>query len=104
MGAMGEEVLPVYHDIFGSKMNLNAFDGVETNVATTKIETEVDQLKEYISLQVKAINQNLTEKQQQRKHFDLATKVSSKLNYCLINFKVRKLSCPFLPSQQQSQI
>ena len=73
---MNEETLPVYHDIYGSKLNLNAFDGVETNVAKTKIELKVDNLKEYISLQVKAINQNLTEKQQQRKHFDLATKVS----------------------------
>jgi len=90
MGAMGEEVLPVYHDIFGSKMNLNAFDGVETNVATTKIETEVDQLKEYISLQVKAINQNLTEKQQQRKHFDLATKCENyPVRFCQANSKVK---------------
>ena len=46
-----------------------------------KIEVEVDNLKEYISLQVKAINQNLTEKQQQRKHFDLATKVSFRLEF-----------------------
>ena len=27
-----DDVLPVYHDVFGSKLNLNAFSGVETNV------------------------------------------------------------------------
>ena len=56
------------------------------NYKRHKIEVEVDNLKEYISLQVKAINQNLTEKQQQRKHFDLATKVSLRLLLTITRF------------------
>ena len=41
----------VYHDIFGSKVNLSAFSDVETQISKIKIENEVDSLKNYISLQ-----------------------------------------------------
>ena len=41
----------MYHDIFGSKVNLSAFSDVETQISKIKIENEVDSLKNYISLQ-----------------------------------------------------
>ena len=44
-------ILLVYHDIFGSKVNLSAFSDVETQISKIKIENEVDSLKNYISLQ-----------------------------------------------------